>query len=152
MTIQSNRWADFYIRYHCPDWICICADSHTRRDQDGQAGNGEEVFDLNGEWDAVIENYGLAFGTQRGSYKNVIKITQEGSFFRAVRLEDDSRAPNKPKGSMFIQGELDPNGFKKVYYVDRAARLLPCTGQINEDGDKIHIDEGFLMRAILKRK
>jgi hypothetical protein len=114
--------------------------------------DGEEVFDLNGEWDAVIENYGLAFGTQRGSYKNVIKITQEGSLFRAIRLEDDSRAPNKPKGSMFMQGELDKNGFKKVYYVDRAARLLPCTGEINENGDRINIDEGFIMRATLKRK
>ena len=114
--------------------------------------NGEEVADLNGEWDALIENYGVQFGTQRGVFKNIIKITQEGSLFKAIRLQDDAGASAKRKGSIFMQGELEKSGMKTVYYIDRSARLLPCTGQISEGGNKIMIDEGFLVRATLTRK
>ncbi len=35
--------------------------------------SGEEVYDLNGEWDVIVENYG-AF-EKYGSYRNVFKIT-----------------------------------------------------------------------------
>jgi hypothetical protein len=114
---------------------------------------GEEVADLNGEWDVLIEIYGQAFYTPRGTYRNVIKIIQEDRLIKAIRLQDDSGAKNnRQKGSMFMQGELDKSGFKRVYYVDVSARLLPCTGQISEDGDTIKIDEGFLVRATLTRK
>jgi hypothetical protein len=53
---------------------------------------------------------------------------------------------------MFMQGELDKNGFKTVYYIDLAARLLPCTGEISKGGNTIMIDEGFFVRAKLTRK
>jgi hypothetical protein len=111
---------------------------------------GEVVPDLSGEWDVVIENYGHGWAKfQRGTFKNIIKIIQEGSMVKGVRLQAEEK---RAKGSMFMQGELDKSGFKKVYYVDFSARLLPCTGQISTDGDTITIDEGFMVRATLTRK
>ena len=49
--------------------------------------SGEVVWDLNGEWDAFIEDYGpwIAFG----SYPQIVKITQKGSSFVAIRMIDD---------------------------------------------------------------
>jgi len=113
--------------------------------------DGEEVLDLNGEWDAVIEHYGR--WASLGSTRNVIKISQEGSLFKAIRLQDDTGATStRRKGSMLMQGELDKSGFKMIYYIDGSARLLPCTGQLSEAGDKIKIDEGFVVRMTLTRK
>ena len=48
----------------------------------------------------------------------------------------------RAKGTMFMQGEVDKDGFKSVYFIDFAARLLPCVGQISQDGREIKIDEG----------
>ena len=111
---------------------------------------GEVVPDLTGEWDAVIENYGQGYLKHtRGTFTNIIKITQEGSLFKGIRLEPEGK---KAKGSMFMQGELDKNGFKAVYYVDLAARLLPCTGEISEGGKELKIDEGFIVKATLTRR
>jgi hypothetical protein len=111
---------------------------------------GEVLPDLTGEWDAVIENYGVGMvKTIRGTFTNTIKITQEGSLFKGIRLEPEGK---RAKGSMFMQGELDKNGFKAVYYIDLAARLLPCTGEISKGGNTIMIDEGFFVRAKLTRK
>jgi hypothetical protein len=111
--------------------------------------NGEEVLDLSGEWDAVIENYGMSMKHTRGTFTNVLKITQEGSLFKAVRLEPEAK---RGKGSMFMQGELDKSGFNTIYYIDVSGRLLPCTGQISEGGNEIKIDEGYIVRATLTRK
>jgi hypothetical protein len=111
---------------------------------------GEVVPDLTGEWDAVIENYGVGMVKHtRGTFKNIIRISQEGSVFRGIRLEPEGK---RGKGSMFMQGELDKNGFKAVYYVDLAARLLPCTGEIREGGTELKIDEGYVVRATLTRR
>lgn len=110
---------------------------------------GEVVPDLTGEWDAVIENYGMSIKHTRGTFTNIIKITQEGSLFKGIRLEPEAK---RSKGSMFMQGELDKNGFKTVYYIDISARLLPCTGEISEGGKELKIDEGYIVRAKLTRK
>jgi hypothetical protein len=40
--------------------------------------SGIEVYDLSGEWDALIEIYGKA--AAYGAYPNVVKITITGSF------------------------------------------------------------------------
>ena len=111
-----------------------------------------DILKLEGffEWDAVVENYGVGMvKTIRGTFTNTIKITQEGSLFKGIRLEPEGK---RAKGSMFMQGELDKNGFKTVYYIDLAARLLPCTGEISKGGSTIMIDEGFFVRAKLTRK
>ena len=43
--------------------------------------SGEVVCDLNGEWDAFVDNY----GTSGGRYPQIDKITQTGSSFVAIR-------------------------------------------------------------------
>jgi hypothetical protein len=49
--------------------------------------NGEEIWDLNGEWDVLVENIGpWASGDK---YTQLWKITQTGSSFVAVRMIDD---------------------------------------------------------------
>lgn len=107
---------------------------------------GEVVPDLTGEWNAAIDNFGRFF---RGPTSNVIKITQEGNLFKGVRMEAEAK---RAKGTMFMQGEVDKDGFKSVYFIDLAARLLPCVGQISQDGREIKIDEGYSVRATLTRR
>jgi hypothetical protein len=64
--------------------------------------NGEVVWDLNGEWDVLVENYGP--WAMAGSYPQIAKITQMGSSFEAIRMIDD---PHNRKGTKSLQGELD---------------------------------------------
>ena len=49
--------------------------------------NGDEVCDLTGEWDALIDNYGE--WAQFGSYPNIIKMILVGNSFRGIRLMDN---------------------------------------------------------------
>ena len=113
---------------------------------------GEKVPDLNGEWDATTEFYGRYLNW--GSARNIIKITQEGSTFTAIRLQDDEGASyvKRRKGSMFMQGEVDKDGFKTLFWVDSSARLLPCAGKLSPDLDLLKLDEGFFVRSTLKRR
>ncbi len=108
--------------------------------------NGEVVWDLNGEWDVFIENYGL--WSQYGSYPQIVKITQEGGAFVGIRMIDDSW---NPKGRESIRGELDKSGFKKVQIMSGVGPL-DSKGQISEDGNKIIIDDGEKARHTLTRK
>jgi hypothetical protein len=108
--------------------------------------NGEVVWDLNGEWDVYIENYGP--WNQYGSYPQIVKITQTGSSFVGIRIIDD---PWNPKGREAIRGELDKNGFKKVYLM-AGAGPLDSKGKISEDGNKMIIDDGEKARSTYTRK
>jgi hypothetical protein len=51
-----------------------------------QLPSGETVWDLSGEWDTFIENYGTK--AMYGTYPNVYRITQTSSAFSAIRLKD----------------------------------------------------------------
>ncbi len=95
---------------------------------------GEEVCDLNGEWDVLVENYG-AFASG-GSYPQIWKITQTGSSFVAVRMIDDAY---NQKGSEAARGELDKSGFKKVQTITPFGSF-DSKGQISDDGNKMEID------------
>jgi hypothetical protein len=108
--------------------------------------NGEVIFDLNGEWDVYIENYGpwSAYGT----YPQLVRITLTGSSFVGIRMIDD---PNNPKGKESIRGELDKSGFKKVHIMSGAGPL-DSKGQISEDGNKMVIDDGEKARHTYTRK
>ncbi len=108
--------------------------------------NGEVVWDLNGEWDVFIECYGPWIGF--GSYPQIVKITQKGSSFVAIRMKDD---PWNPKGVESIRGELDKSGFKKVQIMS-AAGPLDSKGKISENGNKMIIDDGEKARHIYTRK
>jgi hypothetical protein len=107
--------------------------------------SGEVVCDLNGEWDAIVENYGPS---SSNSYPQIEKITQTGSSFVAIRMIDD---PWNLKGSQSLQGELDKSGIKKVTILTTYAPL-EAKAQISNDGNKIVIDDGKEHRLTLTRK
>jgi hypothetical protein len=108
--------------------------------------SGEEVFDISGEWDVVVENYGPSISS--GSYPQIWKITQEGSYFAAIRMIDD---PWNKKGSESIRGELDKSGIKKATIMARSGPI-DAKGQISDDGNKIIVDDGYKARVTATRK
>jgi hypothetical protein len=114
-----------------------------------QLPSGEAVWDLNGDLDAFIENYGPQAGD--GTYPNVFRITQTGSAFSAIRLRDNPPPSVARAGSRSLQGELEKNGFKLVEIVTGRGIISPSTGQISEDGKKIIIDDGIMGRVTLTR-
>jgi len=108
--------------------------------------NGDVVWDLNGEWNAQIENYGP--WKEFGSYPQLMKITQQESSFIGIRMMDD---PWNRKGSTSMRGDLDRSGFKNVYTVS-VGGSFNCNGQISEDGNKIVLDDGQKIRVTYTRK
>jgi hypothetical protein len=98
--------------------------------------SGEVVCDLNGEWDAFVENYGVLTGSP--NYSQIMKITQTGSSFVAIRMTADSW--NK-KGSQSLEGELDKSGIKKVTVLFTFWAPEEGKGQISDDGNKIIIKD-----------
>ena len=109
--------------------------------------NGEEVCDLTGEWDTMIENYGE--WAKFGSYPNIIKMTLVGNSFRGIRLMDNG--PGRPANSMIIEIDSEKNGFKQVMlFTGQGPR--PCKGQISEDGNKILLDLDNKAKVSMTRK
>jgi hypothetical protein len=108
--------------------------------------NGEMVWDLNGDWEVLVENYGPS--AHHGSYRQIVKITQTGGSFVAIRLTDD---PIHQKGSKQLQGELDKSGIKQVTNFSGSGPF-EAKGQISDDGKKIVIDNGIRHRYTLTRK
>jgi hypothetical protein len=121
--------------------------------------SGETVWDLSGDWEALIENYGP--WVRYGTYPNVFRITQTGSAFDAIRANDDplpakeaievGHAPWGQAGSRSLQGELEKTGFKHVEIVGGTGNLSPSTGRISDNGKKIVIDNGRSTRVTLTR-
>ena len=111
--------------------------------------NGEVVWDLNGEWDVFVENYGLK--AYAGNYPQINKITQTGSSFVAIRMIDD---PNNLKGSQSLQGEIDKSGIIKKVTITGSfgSYVAEAKGQISDDGNKIIIDDRLQIRYTLNRK
>jgi hypothetical protein len=109
--------------------------------------NGDKILDMNGEWDALVENYGVHAGS--GSYPQIEKITQTGSSFVAIRMIADPYHP--VIGSQSLEGELDKSGIKKVT-IFKTIGPEEAKGQISEDGNKIIIDDGESCKLTLTRK
>jgi hypothetical protein len=113
--------------------------------------NGDEVCDLNGDWDAVIEHYGDWFGY--GTFPQVFQITQVGSSFTGIRMNNNPPPAKGRAGSKCMQGELDKNGFKKLEMIAGNMRMYPPSSyQISEDGNTINIDVPQKYRITLTRK
>jgi hypothetical protein len=108
--------------------------------------NGDVIWDLNGEWDAKVENYGSWSGY--GSYSSGRKITQKGNSIEVIRITSD---PWNKAGSIALVGELDKQGSIKgtapTYYGS-----LDMKGQVIENGNKIVIDDGEKAKATFTRK
>jgi hypothetical protein len=109
--------------------------------------NGEVVCDLNGEWEALYEYYGLR--KDFGSYPQIVKITQEGNSLVGIRMMDD---PYNPKGWEALRGELDQSGFKKVQMIAAPTYQIDAKGIISDDGNKMEIDNGENLKVTLTRK
>jgi hypothetical protein len=112
--------------------------------------NGQEVFDISGEWDVLFENYGekASFGT----YTNVAQITikeSDGSF-HAVRMKANPPISPRPAGSLIMIGELDKNGITKLDAI--VPERTPSTWKISENGNKINVDAPNNVRYTFTRK
>jgi hypothetical protein len=107
--------------------------------------NGDVILDMNGEWDVLIENYGS--WKEFGSYPQMIRITQEGSSFKGIRMIND---PWAIKGSLAIKGDLARGGFN-VYTMSNIGSSN-SDGQISEDGNKIVINAAQKTKWTLTRK
>lgn len=125
-----------------------------------QLPSGETVWDLNGDWEAQIENYGP--GARDGTGTNVYRITQNGSAFQAIRTKDDplltkeateqGHSPWGRAGSLSLQGEVEKTGFKHVQIVfGSGGRIVPSQGHMSEDGKKIVFDNGSFARVTLTK-
>ena len=90
--------------------------------------DGSVVYDLNGEWDAVIDNGAW------GISKDIIKITQEGNKFVGIKLIGNQWVG---KNQETIRGELEGDGFKSLEGYTAAEGWLPCDGLILDGGNKI---------------
>ena len=124
--------------------------------------SAEEVFDLEGEWDALIEIYGQA--AAHGADPNVVKMTITGSFcpitgqitspitIIGIRLKDNPPQMSAPACSEIIRGELESNEFQKIEMISGDGKAFPCKGQISENGNKILIDAPNHGRMTLIRK
>ena len=123
--------------------------------------SGEEVYDLSGEWDALIENYGIA---AYGTYPHVVKITNTGNYcpitgqitspitIIGIRLKDDPLQMPAFEGSEIIRGELESNEFQKLEMISDNGKAFLCKGQIRENGNKIEIDTPNHGKMTLIRK
>ncbi len=113
-----------------------------------QLPSGETVWDLNGDWDVFVENYGDQ--ARFGNYPQVFRITQTGNSFAAIRLKDNPPPSPGRAGSPCLRGEVGPNGFQTIAMISGGGEPRPSKGQISEDGKKILIDSG-MNRVTLSR-
>jgi hypothetical protein len=112
--------------------------------------NGQEVFDISGEWDVLFENYGEK--AYYGTYTNVAQITikeSDGSF-HAVRMKANPPPSQRPAGSLIVIGELDKNGITKLVAI--VPERTPSTWKISENGNKINVDAPNKVRYTFTRK
>jgi hypothetical protein len=93
--------------------------------------NGEVIYDLSGEWDAIYDNkeYG-------GKNEDIVKITQEGNEFLGIKLIGNQWSP---KGSETIKGKLEKDGFI-FFFTKTKAGWSPSTVKIGENCNKIEIE------------
>ena len=114
-----------------------------------QLPSGETVWDLSGDWEALIENSGP--NAAGGTYPNVYRITQTGSAFSAIRLKDTPPPSSGRAGTQSLLGELAQDGFKRVEIVTTSGARAPIKGQISEDGKRIILDDRWSVKVTLTR-
>lgn len=120
--------------------------------------SGQDVYDLSGEWDALIEYYGQAAGY--GTYSNVVKITQTGCScpvtgqitIIGIILKDNPPQMCAPAGSEIVRGELEGNGFSKLEMVSGEGEAFPCKWHISHNGNEINIEAPNHGKMTLTRK
>jgi hypothetical protein len=122
--------------------------------------NGEVVYDLNGEWDAVyhLDIMYVAKIDVRESSKDIVRIKQEGNQFVGIKLIGDQWVG---KNQETVKGELEKNRLREVHAfaydtLEKRVISVPSKGKISEDGNKIVInarpDVNSILTIVLKRK
>ena len=111
--------------------------------------NGQEVFDISGEWDVLVENYGD--WAQFGTYPQLVQVTirESDSSFHGIRLMDNPQ-PGRKAGSFLMVGELDKNGITRLELP--VGEKIPDTWKISENGNKINVDVPNKAKVTLTRK
>jgi len=111
--------------------------------------NGQEVFDISGEWDVLVENYGD--WAQFGTYPQLVQVTirESDSSFHGIRLMDNPQSGRKA-GSFLMVGELDKNGITRLELP--VGENIPDTWKISENGNKINVDVPNKAKVTLTRK
>jgi hypothetical protein len=112
--------------------------------------SGETVWDLTGDWDAVVEHFGP--NVNLGTYPNVHRFSQAGNTFSAIRLKDNPPPAPKGAGNPVWRGELDQSGFKRLEMISSHGSVSPVTGHISEEGKKIVIEDGWSIKVTLTRQ
>ena len=112
--------------------------------------NGEDVFDVSGEWDVLVEHYDQ--WAHFGTFRQLYKISQEGTSYTGIRLEDSPLPTTGKAGAKCLQGEVDKNGVNKIEVISGGGYILPSSCKISEDGNKINIDVPQKIRLTLTRK
>jgi len=90
--------------------------------------NGEVVYKMDGEWDAVID-----WPHSADLIKDIIEIKQEGNKFVGVLLKGNEI---KGTGAEIIKGELEKNGFISLR-VNTPDGWLPAKSKMDSDCNKI---------------
>ena len=108
--------------------------------------NGEVIYDLSGEWDAIYDNK-----EHGGINKDIVKVTQKGNEFVGIKLIGNQWVG---RGSETIKGELEKDGFKSfaAYTVEGWAW---STAKISDNCNKIEIETpvmGTMTYVTLTRK
>lgn len=123
---------------------------------------GEYIFDLNGEWNAIIESYSKV--ADGGAFSNVVKITQIGNScpvtgvitypitIRGILLKNNPLHMSAAAGSEIIRGKIELDGLNKFYMVSGDGREFPCKLEISEDGNKINVEAKHHAKMTLVRK
>jgi hypothetical protein len=93
--------------------------------------NGEVIYDLSGEWDAIYENKKSSW-----SSRDIVQITQKGNKFVGIKLIGNEWTP---KGSETIKGELEKDGFKS-FTTSTFYGWIPSKTKISEECNKIRIE------------
>jgi hypothetical protein len=110
--------------------------------------SGEVVCDLNGEWNALYENYGQC--AHWGKQKVILQIKQEGNKFVAIKL---SGGDPSTKGNEVIRGELDQKGLKKIQFFSVGWRMwADSKGEITDGCKKIIFEDAGCLKATVERK
>jgi hypothetical protein len=102
--------------------------------------NGEVIYDLNGEWDALYDNKGYG-----GINKDIVKITQKGNEFVGIKLIGNQWMP---KGSETVKGVLEKDGFKSLNTNSYSDGWTPATGKTGEKCNKIVIETPLLAAGV----
>jgi hypothetical protein len=94
--------------------------------------NGEVIYDLNGEWDAIFDNKSY------GKDEDIVKITQEGKKFVGIKLIGNQYVG---KGEKTMRGELQGDGFKSIDGFSLAGGWQSNIGKISDGGNKIVLEQ-----------